>query len=123
MRIEYLHLHIGEHKTLAISGSQRNSDGTTSDSTAISISFVVTGAQTTLTVDNYVSVLSLVAVPNKPTELYEQSVSGFDALGSGDPWTEVGSHGATSTDSDCHVAKPTDPDVVEGFPYVANLLM
>ena len=123
MRIKYLHLHKGEHKTLAISGSQRNSDGTTSDSTAISISFVVTGAQTTLTVDNYISVLSLVAVPKKPTELYEQSVTDFETLGSGDPWTEVGSHGATSSDSDCHVAKPTDSDVVEGFPYVASILM
>ena len=41
----------------------------------------------------------------------------------GDPWSEVGSHGATSSDSDCHVAAPTDSNVVAGFPYVVNLLM
>ena len=114
---------IGQHKTLAISGSQRNSDGASSDNALISISFVVTGAQTTLTVENYVSVLNLVPVPAKPLTLYDQTVLNFEQLGSGDPWSEVGSHGATSSDSDCHLATPTDSNVVAGFPYVVNLLL
>jgi len=77
-----LQLYTGEHKTLAISGSQRNSNGA-SDNAAISIKFVKTGVETTLTVDNYISVLNLVPVPAKPLELYEQSVLGFETLGSG----------------------------------------
>ena len=47
----------------------------------------------------------MVPTPRKPVELYEQSVQGFEKLGKTDPWSTVGSHGAASSDSDCHVAR------------------
>ena len=49
--------------------------------------------------------VNLVPTPKKPIELYEQSVQGFEKLGQSDPWSSVGSHGAASSDSDCHVAR------------------
>ena len=134
--LAYVHPLKGQHRTLSITGSQRNTNGASTDdssnddsstdnSATISITFVQTGQKTTLTVDNYVSVLNLVPAPVEPEHLYAQSVDGFDALGgeSSDPWSKVGSHGATSADDDCQVDGPDDRDVVAGFPYVVNLLM
>lgn len=61
--------------------------------------------------------VNLVPTPKKPIDLYEQSVQGFEKLGQSDPWSSVGSHGAASSDSDCHVAR----DYM--IPYFNNILL
>ena len=71
----------------------------------VSTSGFATLKGTTSSVDDYVSQVNLVPTPKKPIELYEQSVQGFEKLGKTDPWSTVGSHGAASSDSDCHVAR------------------
>ena len=114
--------------SLAITGSQRNNNGASTDDTTNDnpvINFGKTGKKTTITVNNYLSVMKLVPPPAQPEELYDQFVQGFEKLGgsSGDPWSKVGSHGATTSGDDCQMAEPDDPDVVAGFPYIVNLLM
>ena len=78
-----MQLYTGEHKTLAISASQRNNN--VNDKKAkIKVKFIKTGAETTLTAENYISVMNLVPVPKKPEHLYKQKVGGvFEELGSG----------------------------------------
>ena len=127
----YNHPFLGQHKSLLVTGSQRSSDNgngnDNSNAATVSISFAWTGPQTTITVENMVSVLHLDPVPAKPLEIYEQHVTGFDNLGSGDPWNSVSSLGATLATSDCYAQEPNatqyGEDVVPGFPYVVNLLM
>ena len=83
--------------------SSRNSNGASTSKKKFS--FSKTKKETTNAVDNYVAQVKLVPPPKKPEELYQQSVQGFEKLGESEPWSSVGSHGAASSDSDCHVAR------------------